>query len=412
MDRPTTRTDADAQITRIDLAEPDAFLPPSRQAQLDLCRAALELGPILVTGDAGVGKTWLVDRLTGAFPGCRWAAIDLTPADGPADLYRHLARGLGLAPDGPAPTRPDVAEALADRSADDQRHALVIDEAQNLAPAVWEEVRILANRLGRADGFAHLILVGQTALARRFATRALAAVEARLAGHVHLRPLDLAEAGAWLAARHPRETFAADDLEAIHRDSGGNPARLLRRSAAISARLGLRTARDARTLPSTSSPIGREVLPGESSPTPRLAPQAPAPVPPRPPLHVEENAIEVGWSSEEAAPPAAEDEGMEAAGPVAARAEPSDQAVHDHYAALQAWREWASNQEKRHQPAKSDRALADEIDEAAAAEAAEASGPTPVERGQVRAEGHQHFAPFGQLFSRLNVPREGTPPTP
>ena len=411
MDRPTTRMDADAQIKRIDLAEPDAFLPPSRQAILDLGRAALAVGPILVTGEAGVGKTWTVDRLTRSVATCRWIVVDLTPGDGPADLYRHVARGLGLAHDPMGTTRLDVLEALAERAADDERHGLVVDEAQNLAAGVWEEIRVLANRLGRSDGFAHLILVGQTSLARRFATRALAAVEARLAGHLQVRPFDLADAGAWLARRHPALSFTAEDLEAIHRDSGGNPGRLLRRSTAISARLARRDPIEVASGATGSRPPVRETaLDGSARPA-MIAPGLAVPPTPRPPLHVEENAIEVGWSTDDSPPSLDdEDEDGEPLAPITSPAESSDQAVHDHYAALQAWREWASNQEKRSRPTKTDRDLADEIDEAAEAEAAELPGPMAAERGQVRVEGQQHFAPFGQLFSRLNAPKVETPP--
>ena len=387
---------------------PDAFLPPSRRAALELALAALGRGPILVTGDAGVGKTWLVDRLAAAVAGCRWARVDLTPADGPRDLYRHVARALGLeSGPGDRPERIDVLDALADAAADGRSHGLIVDEAQNLAPEVWEEVRVLANRFGRPDGFAHLILVGQTTLVRRFATRALAAIEARLAAHLHVRPVEVAEAGAWLARLHPGLDWSSAEVEAAHRDSGGVPARLLRRSAAISARLA--PANPARIAGPDPVPVAPAVSVPEAAPG-------------RPPLHVEENSIEVGWSADEGEPGSAD----AADGPFAEEDESgrvvagrlpveSDQAVIDHYAALQAWREWAANQERQANPAaRSDRELADEIDRAAEAEAAEfdpdEAPAFAAERGSLRAEGYHQFAPFGQLFSRM--PPVGEPETP
>lgn len=415
MDRPTTRKDADARNTRIALPEAAAFLPPSRQAVLDRGLAALGIGPILITGDAGIGKTWLVGRLIRQVVGCRWVTVDLTPSDGPAELYRHLARGLGISPVGVG--RLEVAEAIAERATDDERLSLVIDEAHNLAPAVWEEVRVLANRLGQLDGFHHLVLVGQTMLVRQFATRALAAVEARLAAHLHLRPINLAEAGEWLDQRHPGQDRRADELEAIHRDTGGNPARLLRYSVAMTTRPQPRIAAapvadraidaPAPAVASADSDLDDFAPATMIAARPSVAPAS------RPPLHVEDNAIEVGWSTDEDAPGTLDDEDaidLEGLGGIAPRFEASDQAVHDHYAALQAWREWADNQERRNLPAKSDRDLADEIDEAAEAEAAEVIVPPPLDRGSVRVEGHQHFAPFGQLFARMAQPRE--PETP
>lgn len=405
-----TRTDADDRITRIDLAEPAAYLPPSRAATLDAALAALGQGPILVTGDAGVGKTWLADRLMGRARANRWVAVDLTPTEGPADFYRQVARGLGLEVGSTA--RADIADALAERSADGHRHALLIDEAQNLSAGVWEEARVLANRLGRDDGFADLILVGQTALVRRFATRALASFEARLAAHVHLRPFDLDEANAWLDRRHPGLGWSADEREAFHRDSGGNPARMIRRTARLAARpVALAVAAPMMEFePAAPAAVSAPTALDAPAPAAMIARPMAAPPANRPPLHVEDNAIEVGWSTDEDAPdPVAEDED-DAAGGTAPRQEPSDQAVHDHYAALQAWREWASNQEKRHQPARTDRDIADEIDEAAAAEAAEAAAPARLDRETVRAEGQQPFAPFGQLFPRVNAAREADRP--
>ena len=417
MDRPTTRMEADSPTMRIDLAE--AFVPPSRQSTLNLALVSLGLGPILITGDAGIGKSWLVDQLIASAPATRWTRIDITPADAASDLYRQIARGLGLTPSGSAPlSRLDLADVLVDSSASGERYSLVIDEAQNLSLDVWEEVRVLANRLGHADGFANLVLVGQTMLIRRFATRALAAIESRLAAHLHLRPIDLDEARSWLISKHPQLEWSTGEVEAIHRDSGGNPGRLLRRSAAIASRLG-----SDKTLASAPKRVVSAPRPTEPDPSiagPKaLIDVAPTSLPSltgadRPPLHFEENAIEVGWSADEVESPAfdeADDRSISThSGRIEAVSESSDQAVHDHYAALQAWREWAENQDKRAGVAKSDRAIADAIDEAAESEAAEASETVHHDRTSVRVEGQQNFAPFGQLFPRMSQVRESKSP--
>lgn len=390
------------------LPDADAFLPPSRQLLLERCLHALESGPVLLTGDAGIGKSWLAGQLSRRAGMSRWIRIDLTPNDGPSDLYRHLARGLGLTPTG-VPTRLDITDLLADRTLDGERFSLVLDEAHNLSLDVWEEVRILLNRLGADDGFAHLLLAGQTALIRRFAARSLAAIESRLAAHLHVRPIDVAEARDWLRDRHPGRDWSPAEVESMHRDSGGNPGRLLRRSRTLQGRVEPQPALAA-------ADPGRVPLPAAMPTQPDRAGFAPTAAN-RPPLHVADNSIEVGWSADEAE--AAEYEDHSSAVPDRAtaaraltstpnpiRAEHSDQAVHDHYAALQAWREWASNQEKRLPPHRSDRDLADEIDEAAAAEAIEATETSLRDRPAVRAEGQQQFAPFSQLFSRIAPVRE------
>ena len=335
MDRPTTRTDADARGPRPDAHE--AFVLPSRRAALDLCRASIGSGPILLTGDAGAGKTWLWHRLQAEAPAsCLWLGVDLTPANGPGDFYRLLGRELGLGD--PDSSRVEIADFLADRQADGYRRSLVIEEAHNLSADVWEEVRILANRLDRPDGFAGLLLVGQTALVRRLSTWPMAAIEARLSVRVHLGPIDADEALDLLTRLRPGHEWSRDEVEALHRDSAGNPRRLLRRVVA-----------SARPAPIEPKPVAierRAIEPG------------PLAGPARPPLRVEENLIEVGWSPEDSTEPAIEDDdpALAPGEPRSPAAQAGQEAVHDHYAALQAWREWSENQGS---PGVSDRPISD-----------------------------------------------------
>ena len=415
MDRLTTRMDADARTMSIELPNVDAFLPPSRQFLVDHCRASLEVGPVLLTGDAGIGKTWVLNRLIRQSSLVRLISVDLTPNDGPSDFYRHLARGLGLAATGHrGPDRLDIAELLTDRSADGERFALAIDEAQNISSAVWEEVRVLLNRFGAVDGFAQIILIGQTELVRQFATRSLRAIESRLTAHIHLRPIEISEAREWLRRFKPDLNLLEAELESLHRDAGGNPSRLIRQAAAYMTRKSCEVAVAPLVEAKTLVVVPSETDLDNSLPT-AMSAVHPLMVPPltgsdRPPLFVEENSIEVGWSAEESESSAydqiSDSDETDRSLPIASGAESSEQAVHDHYAALQAWREWTSNQEKQVGPVKSDRDLADEIDEAAAVEAADHAENDARERNSIRSEGHQHFAPFGQLFNRMAPVRE------
>src|SRR4051794_19238574 len=76
------------------VADADAFSLPSRAAALGACREALAgRGPILVTGAAGVGKTWLIGRLIEGSP-LGWVAIDAAPDMTAADLLSTLAGPL------------------------------------------------------------------------------------------------------------------------------------------------------------------------------------------------------------------------------------------------------------------------------------------------------------------------------
>ena len=366
-------------------------------------------GPVLLTGEAGVGKTWLWRRLESeSSVGCRWVSVDLTPSDDPTDLYRLIGYELGLADpswvQAPAVSRIGLVDFLASRQTDGEWFVLVVEEAHNLSTTLWEEVRVLANRLGQPGGFAAMFLVGQTPLALRFSTRPFAAIEARLGVRVHLGPIGVDEAATLLDRLRPGRGWSEDEVERLHRDASGNPRRLLR----LAARLpGIEIS------PITGAIVdGRPTSPAESgggTVSPALNDQCPLPTPPqpltgpdRPPIRVDENMIEVGWSPEDSPTPSQSAIG----GMKPSTSEATEEAVSDHYAALQAWREWTDNQARR--PPSASTFLDDEPEYDEESEPDEPSPTPPIrsDRPIVRAEGEQKFAPFGQLFSKMAQARE------
>ncbi len=381
---------------------------------LNLCRLALPCaerdgsasGPVLLTGEAGAGKTWLWRQLEAEPEAAgRWVGVDLTPANDPRDFYRLIAHELGLdgavGPD-PAASRVGLVDFLAARLAEGERVGLVVEEAHNLSAEVWEEVRVLANRLDRPGGFAGMLLVGQTALAARFSTRPFAAIEARLAARVHLGPIDVAEAKQLLDHARPGHSWDGEEVEALHRDASGNPRRLLRMvRQAPSPRRAARVVEP----PAIARPAPAELPRPVPAPTPAQVPDpiqatrnSPLTGPERPPIRVEENMIEVGWSPDDLATSKDEpdDGGPRRLSPTVP-VQGGEEAVRDHYAALQAWREWAENQAGPAPKAATPPAFEDDEDEI---EDDEPELPAPV-RPTVRAEGEQKFAPFGHLFSKM-----------
>jgi type II secretory pathway predicted ATPase ExeA len=366
-------------------ADAEAFALPSRRAALDACRAAIEAGPVLITGEAGAGKTWLAGRLAAEAPAWRWAVVDLTPTTDAVDLLRAIAHRLGL-PEPDSDPRLALADALRERDVDGRRWALVVDEAHLAPPEVLEEARVLSNRLGRPDGFAAMVLIGQTPLACRVETRPLAALEARLAARVHLRPIDADEAIELVARLRPGRAADVAEVERWHRDAAGNPKRLLRLASAPAPR-----AAHPRPIP---APAAADV-----------EVESPLPSPPRlgsdrPPIHVEDGLIEVGWEAEPEPRPAPTT--LTTAAPaVPAADEGAEVAVDDHYAALQAWNEWARNQGRALAPTAPDVAT-DPDPPADPARGSDAPNGHP----HVWAEGQQSFAPYSQLFSRFRQPRD------
>jgi type II secretory pathway predicted ATPase ExeA len=383
----------------------DAWVLPSREQALAHCREWLEAeaGPVLVTGDAGAGKTWLWRRLAATDPTPRrWLGIELSPPTTPDDLFRAIGHALGLADTGPTSARRlALADFLAERAADGERCALVIDEAHNLSDTLLEEVRLLSNRLGQDDGFAALFLIGQTRLAQRLNRHALAGLAARIAARVHLGPIDADEALVLLERRSLGRDWGLADAERLHRDAGGNPQRLLR-LAAFQRPSSLERRPTPAARPSLSVDLGpsaaqvAEEVAATTPPSPLLGPS-------KPPIRDEEGLIEVGWEEEpsDQAP-------TEIAKPqqdATPGAGPSQETIEDHYAALQAWNEWSRNQGRA--PAEAPPAhgtLGNEPDpesEVAEEELRADAWPASEGRAQVWADGPDRFAPYSQLFSRL-----------
>ena len=230
-----TRDDRDTAVGH----PSEEFALASRGGALVQVRAAIEArtGPVLLTGEAGVGKTWLWHRLRSEMPGSwRWVSVDLSPANDPAEFYRLIGYGLGLSgADRPDASRLALAEFLQEGAVDGKRWVLVVDEAHSVSAAVLEEVRILANRLGHSDGFGALILVGQTALARRLATRPLAALAARLSARSTCGPSMRTKRHDLLGCLVPGLSWDKATLERHHRDAGGNPRWLIQRAREASA---------------------------------------------------------------------------------------------------------------------------------------------------------------------------------
>ena len=88
----------------------EGYVLPSRRPALELVRDSLDNGPILLTGEAGTGKTWLWRHLAAeAGAGRSWIEVDLTPSDDPSAFLRMIGpcdcrtTVVRRHPDGPPP---------------------------------------------------------------------------------------------------------------------------------------------------------------------------------------------------------------------------------------------------------------------------------------------------------------------
>jgi type II secretory pathway predicted ATPase ExeA len=374
--------------------EVDLDLLPTRRDGRAAIRAAISAGrgPIVLTGEPGVGKTALLASLEaerGADEG--WAVVEVTPATGTIGLYQLLARAFRIDPEQFG--RVELLDFLGERSLDGERWLIAIDEAHNLDTTTLEEVRVLANRIGRPDGPAAILLVGQTSLARRLEGRALAGFRSKIGALIHLRPLDADEVGILLETIAPGREWPVELVERIHLTSRGKPARVVE----LAGRVGIGPHRG---LPIKAIPAPPERLPVES-PTESDGPVRDVPLvgPSKPPIRVGEGMIEVGWQPEVDPEQLTgeDDDESEAFAELTQTVDDDgdgevEERIDDHYAALQAWQEWAKNQGRHPEidPGPSPRSVAVIREE------------SPIDSfPNVRAEEEHGFAPLGRLFSRM-----------
>lgn len=372
----------------------------SREAPLTACRLALATadGPILITGAPGIGKSWLARALKDDAQSlaANWLCADLSPSTTARDLAGRIARELGLPWTHPAAGQlASLREALADESADSRRWALIVDEAHLASDDLLEELRVVSNELGRADGFAAMIIVGQTALQTRLRSQSLRGLGERIAARAHLRPIDADEALDLLTELEPARDWTVAEVESLHRDAAGNPRRLLQlaeRHVRLNPHALKKPARAEASAQSGARPWPHEQTKERVSTLPL--------VPSPPPVSVGEGIIEVGWPNEldeEPAPASIASQTRDDAQRPNSAAAPS--------AAHEPWDDWPPDS---HAPAVATSSGAMNVgnasphsDGATSAKPEEqANSDSAAERSNVRIEGEHGFAPYGPLFAK------------
>jgi len=192
-------------------------------------------GFIVITGDSGVGKTMLVDRLMATIDSRRLMAVKLiaTRAEG-EDMLRLTARAFGLPDDGGMDELRDRIEAfLRDQARAGRRALLIVEEAQALGVTALEELRLLGTiQLGGQPLLQIFLIALPTFCERLEGSRALEQVRQRVIATCHLEPMHADEIGPYVEHRlaiagwrdTPRVTPEA--YARLAEASGGVPGRV------------------------------------------------------------------------------------------------------------------------------------------------------------------------------------------
>jgi len=191
-------------------------------------------GFVVLTGEVGTGKTTVCRAfLEQVPPRCRVAYI-FNPALDVIELLRTVCAEfrvpVAAADGGVHPTRKDHVDALNEyllrTHAAGFNNVLVIDEAQALAPAVLEQLRLLTNLETNERKLLQIVLIGQPELRALLARPEMQQLAQRVIARYHLEPLgapDLERLYAFARAHCVQWWLQPGGPETVHRLDEAGP---------------------------------------------------------------------------------------------------------------------------------------------------------------------------------------------
>ncbi len=188
-------------------------------------------GFVLLTGEVGTGKTTLLHALLGQLDESTKSAFMFNPNLEPSDFFRVLFDEFGIAI--PCRTKAEYLLALnqflIECLQEDQTVVLILDEAQNLSPAMLEEVRLLSNLETPTSKLLQILLVGQPELNEMLDRPELRQLRQRIVLRHHLQPFTEREVDAYiderlgLAGYEGKSIFNRSARRQIFEVTGGSP---------------------------------------------------------------------------------------------------------------------------------------------------------------------------------------------
>lgn len=188
-------------------------------------------GFAVVTGEIGSGKTTVCRTLLNKLDPLTKVALVLNTHLGKKEFLTTILEDLGIEYRSTSKTHLMSAlnKFLIEQAARDINVVILVDEAQNLTPAVLEEVRMLSNLETEKEKLVQIILIGQPELRTKLAHPKLEQFSQRIVLYYHLEPLDRAETEQYIihrlkkAGHEAANLFDKEAIEEIYKYSKGVP---------------------------------------------------------------------------------------------------------------------------------------------------------------------------------------------
>jgi general secretion pathway protein A len=210
------------------------YLPPKhREALAGLTYAILERkGFVVLTGDAGTGKTTLLNGALSRLPADRVeSCVILNPTLTASEFLEAVLLDFDI-PDVPASKAQrlwKLQEFLARTHYQNRLAVLVVDEAHKLSLEALEEIRLLGNYEGGADKYLQILLLGQSELDGLLNRQDLRQFRQRIALRLYIDPLSAQHVHQYIRFRWAKAggkeapPFTPDALDGIAEWSQGIP---------------------------------------------------------------------------------------------------------------------------------------------------------------------------------------------
>ncbi len=176
-----------------------------REALAGLTYAILgQKGFLVLTGEAGTGKTTLLARVLQHLPASRiQSSVILNPMLTAAEFLEMTLLDFGIAevPASKAQRLSKLQQLLVEADSQKRICALIIDEAHKLSPEVLEEIRLLGNFERHDHKLLQILFLGQTELGDLLNRQDLRQLKQRIAARFTIGPLAPSEVEQYIRHR-------------------------------------------------------------------------------------------------------------------------------------------------------------------------------------------------------------------